>query len=424
MKKFGRIFLLLSLGTIAFPFRSPAPIVVTPGEGASYQEPGSEDSAPNQKDAQTQFDVAFAKETKGDLGSAIAGYRKTVHRFPKSSVASVAQYKIGVLLEKRHDLSGAATAYEKLIKDYPHSVDYTNALEGEYRVGTAFLEGAKQKILGIPTLASRDRAIAIYTVIISNAPYSRYAPLAQFNIGQAKERQQDWKGAIAAYQQAVDKYPTDPIAADALYQIGFNYMQISRTGSNDRNSAGRARESFEDFLSAYPTSEKAPQAKENIAALANMQTGGSLQIADYYYGQKLFRAAVVYYNDVIRQQPNSPDSAKAKARLDYIRSKYGDKYFADTQSAPGQAGVGGLALVKPHEDRLQAQTDTAKRSDYVGPPVSAPTPPPPPPTAGNPGLGGLPFGGSAPASSSAPSSQGDAPPPRVPDAEQPSLPSQ
>jgi outer membrane protein assembly factor BamD len=414
MKKYGRIFLFCALGLIAFPFRSPAPLVVKPGEGATYDVPGSEDSAPDQKDAQSQFDVALAAENKGDVGKALSGYKKTVHRFPKASVASLAQYKIGVLLEKRHDLNGASTAYERLIKNYPHSNDFNNALEGEFRIGTAYLEGARQKVLGIPTLSSRDRAIAIYGVILANAPYSRYAAVAQFDIGQAKEREADYKGAIAAYQVAVDKYPTDPIAADALYQIGFNYLQLSRTGSKDRNASVRARESFEDFLAAYPSSEKAPQAKEDIAALATMQTGNSLQIADYYYGQKQFRAAVVYYNDVIRQQPNSADSTKAKSRLDSIRTKFGDRYFADTQTGTAGTGIGAL----PHETRLQAQTDTARRPDYAGPPVSAPTPPPP--AAVGPLGGNLPSG-VAPPPAAAP---GDAQPPKVPEGDQPSLPSQ
>jgi outer membrane protein assembly factor BamD len=411
MKKSGRFVLLLCVGILAFPRLSPAPEVITPGEGATYQAPGAEVDAPNQKDAQAQFDAALVKENAGDIGSAIAGYKKTVHRFPKSSVASSAQYKIGLLLEKKNDLEGASGAYEKLIKDYPHSTDFNNALEGEFRIGTAYLEGARQKVLGIATLPARDRAIAIYTIILNNAPFSRYAPLAQFNIGQAKEREGDYLGAIAAYQAAVDKYPTDPISSDALYQIGFNYMQISRTGSYDRNAAERARESFEDFLAAYPNSEKAAQAKENIASMANVQTGGSLKIADYYFGQKLYRASVVYYNDVIRQQPNSPDSVKAKARLDYIRSKFGEKYFVDTASAaPGAAG----APSKPRDGRLQATTDTAKRPDYVGPPVSAPTPPPTPPPANAP----------APVGAPPPPGSGEAPPPRVPQADQPSLPSQ
>ena len=112
---------------------------------------------------------------------------------------------------------------------------------------------------------------------------------------------------------------------------------------------------------------------------------------------------------------------KAKARLDTIRAKYGDKYFT---SSPGSALAGGKGVTpKLGDGRLQAQTDTAKRPDYVGPPVSAPTPPPVAasnPSGLLPGLGGPPV---------PPATNGNAPspdvtPPPVPEGEQPSLPAQ
>ena len=426
MKKTRLFALLLALGCLAFPHRSPAPLTVTPGEGAQYNAPGAETAIPDQKDAQTQFDKALEREKKGDIGGAVAGYKKTVHRFPKSTVASSAQFKVGELLEKKGDLDGAASGYEKLIHDYPHSADFNASLEGEFRIGTAYLEGERQKVFGVKTLPSRDRAIAIYKIIVANAPYSHQAPLAQFNIGQAYQRQSDYKDAIIAYQVVVDKYPTEPAAADALYQIAFAYMKISQTGSYDRTASTKARESFEDYLSAYPNSEKAAQARDNLNGLQSQQTGGSLNIAEYYYRQKQFRAAVVYYNDVIRQQPNSPESDKAKARLDGIRAKYGDKYFT---SSPGSAAVaGGPAGAKGvtpklGDGRLQAQTDTAQRPDYVGPPVSAPTPPP---VAANPTSIQPPFGGAqVPATGAPPAPPGqEATPPPVPEGEQPSLPAQ
>ena len=422
MKKTSLFAVLLALGCVAFPHRSPAPLTITPGEGASYNVPGAEAAIPDQKDAQTQFDKALEREKKGDLGNAIAGYRKTVHRFPKSTVASSAQFKVGELSEKRGDLDGASSAYEKLIKDYPHSADFNTALEGEFRIGTAYLEGYKQKILGVSTLPSRDRAIAIYKIIVNNAPFSRYAPLAQFNIGQAYQRQNNLKDAISAYQVVVDKYPTDPTASDALYQTAYAYMQVSRTGSYDRTAATRARETFEDYLAEYPSSEKSPQARQNLLTLQSQQTGGSLQIADYYYKQKQFRAAVVYYNDVIRQQPNSPESDRAKARLDAIRAKYGDKYFTNTPGTTAASANAGGVTPKLGDGRLQAQTDTSKRPDYVGPPISAPTPPP---VAANPSGVLSPLDGNGPLAP-APSkpAPGDAPPPPVPEGEQPSLPSQ
>ena len=433
MKKTSLFAALLALGCVAFPYRSPAPLTIRQGEGATYTAPGAEE-VPNERDAQTQFDRALAAEKAGKDGAAIGGYRKTVKRFPKSQVAAAAQFRIGAISEKHKDYNAAAIAYERVIVDYPHSADFNAALEGEFNLGTAYLEGARQKVLGVPTLPSRDRSIAIYKIITYNAPYSRFSPLAQFNIGQAYSLQNDYKSAITAYQTVVDKYPNDPIASDALYQIAFSYMQITRNGSYDRNAVQHAQEGFEDFLAAYPNSEKAAQAKENIAKLANRETGGSLQIADYYYGQKLFRAAVVYYNDVIRQEPNSPNSEKAKGRLDTIRKKYGEKYFVTAPPVnPAKPGLlAGGVTPKLGDTRLQAQTDTSKRPDYAGPPVSAPTPPPPPPAAnpgflpGGPGPGQEPLPGPAqPASAPPPAApRPDATPLPVPEGEQPALPSQ
>ena len=431
MKKTGLFVVLVVLGCSSFAHRSPAPIVVREGEGTNYVPPGSEE-VPNQKDAQTQFDTAFASEKAGNIGSAIAGYRKTVRRFSKSSIAPAAQYKIGLLYEKSGNLNNASREYEKLIKNYPRSTDFDNALEGEFRVATALLEGARVKVLGVPTLPSVNGAIKIYTFIINNAPYSRFAPLSQFNIGQALERQGDLKASITAYKVVVDRYPTNPAAADALYQIGFVSMQISRSGSYDRNAAVTARESFEDFLAAYPTSEKAAQARDNLQSLGLQQTGGSLQIARYYDKQRLYKAAIIYYNDVIRQQPASPEGEQAKKRLDVLRTKLGETVFNQaTSTAPpppmtagSTAGAVDANKVTPGakngDSRLQAQTDTARRPDYVGPQVSAPTPPPvatvPVPDAGAPVPG-------APAPPR-PQSEGEPKPPVVPEGEQPSLPSQ
>ena len=400
----------LALGCVALPSRSPAPIVVREGEGTSYVAPGAED-VPNQKDAQAQFDAALAKENAGSTGAAIAGYRKTVRRFPRSNVASNAQFKLGSLLEKQNDLGGATKAYEKLIKDYPKSTDLNNALEGVFRIGTLWLDGAKQKVLGLPTLPSMDKAVSTYGIIITNAPFSRLAPLAQFNVGQAREKQGDYKGAIISYQIVVDKYPTDPTAADAQYQIGFCYMQISHQGSYDKVASQRSREAFEDFLATYPTNEKAAQAKENLNSLVVVQTGGSLQIARYYDKQKLYRAAIVYYNDVIRQQPNSAESEQAKARLDALRAKLGDAVFNE---APPGANPAAVTARKVGDTRLQAQTDTARRADYAGPPVSAPPPPAPPSV----------HSGSGPAAPSGEGNRPEATPPPVPEGDQPSLPTQ
>ncbi|PYK75044.1 MAG: hypothetical protein DME42_03440, partial [Verrucomicrobia bacterium] len=129
--------------------------------------------------------------------------------------------------------------------------------------------------------------------------------------------------AIQAYQAVIDKFPTDPIAADAQYQIAYIWYEAARLGTNDRAATEKAQTGFEDFLFRYPKSEKGPQARENLEHLQHKSTGDAMKIAKFYDKKKAYRAAVIYYNEVIHEQPGSAASAVAQKRVDEIRAKVG-----------------------------------------------------------------------------------------------------
>ncbi len=187
-----------------------------------------------------------------------------------------------------------------------------------------YLNGRKIKFLGIPVKASMDHAITIFSGIVQSAPYGRYTARAQFGIGQATQKQGNAESAVAAYQAVVEKYPNDPLAAEAQYQIGYLWFVSIKNGVRDAKAVTNARNGFQDFLFKYPKSEKAAQARENLRILDQSQTTNSLQVAKFYDKQKNYKAAVIYYNDVIRQQPGSGASARAKQRIAELRKKVGD----------------------------------------------------------------------------------------------------
>jgi outer membrane protein assembly factor BamD len=177
---------------------------------------------------------------------------------------------------------------------------------------------------------------------------------------------------VNAYQQVVDRYPNSDVAQNAMYQIGYVYFQASRSTGYDQTAAVRAQEAFDDFLLRYPNSEKVPQAQDNLKALQSRKTQNSYTIAKFYDKEKNYKAAYVYYNEVVQQQPDSPDAARAKQRMDQIRSKVGDQALQIGAKGTGTAQAG---AVPP---KLQAQADTAGRPDFVGPPPPPPTPTPTP----------------------------------------------
>jgi outer membrane protein assembly factor BamD len=228
------------------------------------------------------------------------------------------------LTEEEGHLLQAAAIYRGLMETYPQTKHFQEAIEAQFRIGEIYLNKTKRRILGVPMGSTLDDAVEIFAAIVRSAPYGRYTARAQFSIGRAREKEGSADLAIDAYQSVVEKFPNDPLAVDAQYQIGYIWLNATRAGTYDPEAADKARTAFEDFLFRFPKSEKASQARENLQLLQHRLTKGSFDIAKYYDKAKNYRAAVLYYNEVIRQQPNSSESEIAKKRIEQLRSKVGD----------------------------------------------------------------------------------------------------
>ena len=316
-----RVILVLIAVVFFVPEPSGASIIFKPGQKAEYVPPGEEEISGN---AAEMYQTAQSAEKENNLKRAIRAYRTLVKRHPKDALAPNALFRAAQLQEQTHQYTPAANSYLQLVERYASSAHFDEAIEGPVRVGEIFLNGKKLKVLGIPIASALDRAVTIFANVVRTAPYGRYTARAQFNIGMAREKQGANDAAIQAYQAVVDKFPNEPIAVDAQYQIGYIWFTASQLGTNDAAAANNAKTAFQDFLFHYPKSEKAPQAHKNLDILEHKQTNNSFKVAKFYDKQKYYRAAVIYYNEVIRQQPGSEESNMAQKRIGQLRAKYGD----------------------------------------------------------------------------------------------------
>jgi outer membrane protein assembly factor BamD len=353
--------LLLACGVF---FAASAAVVFRPGEKAKYVPPGEEELS---GDAAELFDIGQKAEKEGNYARAIKAYKTLVRKYSRDALAAGACYRGGVLYEKTHQYLEAAGTYKTLVVSYPTSPHFNEAIEGQFRVGEMYLAGKKLKLLGIPLATSMDRAVDIFASIIRTAPYGKYTARAQFDIGLAREKQGANDAAIQAYQAVIDKFTNDPIAADAQYQIGYIWFTAAKLGTKDIAATNNARTAFQDFLFRYPNSEKAPQARANLQLLEHKSLSRAFDVARFYDKQKAYRAAVLYYNEVIRQQPGSAESDKAKKRIEELRAKVGDTVL--------QSPVD----VKAAENKKAAEQEKAKSAATLAEPPkpdSAPVLPP------------------------------------------------
>jgi outer membrane protein assembly factor BamD len=401
MKYRLRFILLLAIASLAFPERSPAPVVFTPGKGAKYHAPGEEEVNGT---AQELAAIADTAAKNGNLKRAVKAYSKLLKRYPHDTLAKEASFRIGELQEQRRDYLRAAGAYRFVVEKYPQSSHFDEAIEGQFRIGEMFLAGKKRKILGVTVSNMLDAAVEIFASVVRTAPYGKYTARAQFDIGLAREKQGIADAAITAYQAVIDKFPNEPVAADAQYQIGYLWYAAARAGAKDPAAVSRAKTGFQDFLFRYPHSEKAPQARENLGRLENKATSDSFGIAKFYDKQKNYRAAVIYYNDVIRQQPGSARGDEAKRRIDQLRSKIGDAAVKEIEVAANAPKKKPRSMAEAGESHEGVPAMRASPTDV------APLPPPeadvslPPPASLAPDTTTAPAGSPTPAESATPES--------------------
>src|SRR5213075_581328 len=321
MQPLIRAILVIAVTLLVLPELGIASIIFEPGKKAKYVAPGEEEMS---GDAAELYQVGQNAEKGGDLKRAIRAYKSLVKRHPKDALAPSALYRSAKFQEQVHNYTPAAEAFLQLVERYPSSPNFEPAIEAQFRIGEIYLNGKKLKVLGIPIASALDRAVTIFANVVRTAPYGKYTARAQFDIGLAREKQGANDAAIQAYQAVVDKFPNEPIAVDAQYQIGYIWFTAAQLGTKDAAAATNAKTAFEDFLFHYPKSEKATQARANLEILEHKQIANSYKVAKFYDKQKYYRAAVIYYNEVIRQQPGSQESNEAKKRIDQLRAKFGD----------------------------------------------------------------------------------------------------
>lgn len=320
VKRWPLLPVLVGVCLLALPLTSPAPLVFRPGEGWTYERVGSEGKWQRAR-AQDQLEVAQEAFDQADYGLAIKAARRVVREWPNSDHAPAALYLVGRCYELRKQDERAFKQYQRLLEQYPKAANYEEVLQRQYAIAARFLGGQAFKLWGyIPFFPSMDKTAGMFEKIVRNGPFSDIAPHAQLRVGAAREREREYPEAVKAYDRAADRYFDRPaIASDAVYRAGMAYYKQAKKAEYDQGAAGKAIASFTDFITLFPQDRRVTQAQQLIAALKQEQARGSFEIARFYEKNKRWPGAVVYYNEVLLIDPQSPYAEEARRRIEVLQ---------------------------------------------------------------------------------------------------------
>lgn len=324
-------FLILLVLTVVFlPFRSPAPLVYTPGEGW-YYEPYGETAKWQRTRAKDQVQVAEDAFAAKDYSVTLRAAHRVMRVWPLSDYAPRAQFLIARCLEVKGKDEAAFNAYQVIIDKYPKSTQYSEVLWRQFLIAGRFLNGQWFKLWNtIPLYPSMDETAKLYEKIVANGPYSEVAPHAQLNIGAAREKQKNYDEAVRAYNVAADRYNNQPlIAADAMYRAGVAWEKQADTAEYDQNAAAQAIAAYTDFMVVFPDDSRMAAAQKAVTRMKAEQVRGSFAIAKFYEKNRKWAGAIIYYSEVLQLDANSPLAAEARQRIEALKPR-----LQGTQPAP------------------------------------------------------------------------------------------
>jgi len=164
----------------------------------------------------------------------------------------------------------------------------------------------------------------LFQTIVTTYPDSPYLPMSKLAIADSFYLEGTTSAliqAIAAYQDWLTFFPTHPLADRVVMKIAESEMRQIGLPDRDATRAKRAETRLKALLQSYPNTILKKEAEIRLAEVQNNLGTHNMLIADYYYnlsveqGKGGLKGAQSRYREVLEKYPNFADTDKVLFRL-------------------------------------------------------------------------------------------------------------
>jgi outer membrane protein assembly factor BamD len=319
--------LALALGLLAAPAR--ADLVWTPQTG--WRIEGGIASGLTGAEGRNALDLmnkARVAEEDKNFGSAAKAYEKVGKRYANSVYAPEAYYRAARLHLAAKQYTKAFEDFQVVVGRYPNTKRFNEIIGEQYRIASAMLDGARGRVIWglFPGFTAREKAIDYFELVLANAPYSDYAPLALMNIARGHQALHNEPEAIDALDRMINTYQQSLLTPDAYLKLAQAHASLVDGAYYDQTSTRDAVTYFEDFMILFPNDPSVGAAEKGLQDMKTVLADSKMKMGDFYfYHRDNYVAAKVLYNEAITVYPDSDIARRAKLRLADVEAKAAGK---------------------------------------------------------------------------------------------------
>lgn len=239
-----------------------------------------------------------------DFAPAAAVFKSASKKFKTTPVGETAAYYRGETAFAAGEWADAYDFYEKCAKDYPSTRRMRTLVEREFALAKALDRE------GDTTLA-----ILVMEAVGHNYPLGALADDAYMFAGQAYMARSEYAEAKACFDVVVYAHPRSEWNTAAVFMAGKCDLKQSELARDNDALLEQTRRAFELYLRVDSSGRFAEEARSLLAECKRRQAAALMSIAAMYERRTEPRSAMVYYERVLKDYPDSPSAAGAQAAM-------------------------------------------------------------------------------------------------------------
>ncbi|MBN1795751.1 MAG: outer membrane protein assembly factor BamD [Sedimentisphaerales bacterium] len=214
----------------------------------------------------------------------------------------------------------AVREYDSFMKKYPHSGFLEAALEREYSIAQAYLNGQKKRIMKIFKIRGYAEGVKVMDRVIERSGNLPLAVKASIAIAESYEKRGKYADAYERWSQVSSRWPTGETGKNALLAMARCKHADYRGPNYDVSSLISAKSYYENFMMRYPEDAKKYEIDKRLAQIREQIAYKEYEIAQYYHRTGSNEAADIYCSQIMETWPDTTAAKRTEKIVEKIEN--------------------------------------------------------------------------------------------------------
>ncbi len=239
--------------------------------------------------------------------------------FPKSEYAPESHFYAGVCLYELKEFELANKNFNNYMKEKNSPKFFEEALQYKFCIAEQFRAGVKRRPFGtrefFKFLSGERISLNVYDEVIAALPGHDLAARSLFSKGALLHKIREYRESIEAYQTLIRRFPKHELTPESYINITKIYLDLSKVEFQNPDIVSLAEVTVKKFAMEFPGDERVIAAQQCIPAITEVYAQGLFDTGQFYERKYKSKASVIYYENAIRQFPNTEIAQLCRERL-------------------------------------------------------------------------------------------------------------